>query len=166
MIILVAEDEALIALVLELTLRPAGHRVVGPAATAEEALRLAEQTNPELALVDIDLHDGDDGVALARTLRDRYGTPSLFLSGQVPRALANRDAALGLIRKPYDPESVLGAVGMSASSGEGAVRAACRLSSSSSASCTVDATCSGQSDVSPARSACGTTRARGMPWPA
>ena len=110
MIILVAEDEALIALVLELTLRPAGHRVVGPAATSEEALRLAEQTNPELALVDIDLHDGDDGIALARTLRDRYGTPALFLSGQVPRALANKDAALGLIRKPYDPESVLGAV--------------------------------------------------------
>ena len=110
MIILVAEDEALIALVLELTLRPAGHRVVGPAATSEEALRLAEQTNPELALVDIDLHDGDDGIALARTLRERYGTPSLFLSGQVPRALANKDAALGLIRKPYDPESVLGAV--------------------------------------------------------
>jgi DNA-binding response OmpR family regulator len=110
MIILVAEDEALIALVLEVALRLAGHQVIGPAATVEEALRLADETKPELALVDINLYDGDDGVALARTLRDRYGTPSLFLSGQVPRALANRDAALGLIRKPYDPESVLDAV--------------------------------------------------------
>jgi DNA-binding response OmpR family regulator len=110
MIILAAEDEALIALVLELALRLAGHRVIGSAATVEEALRLAEETAPELALVDINLYDGDDGVALARTLRDRYGTPSLFLSGQVPRALANKDAAWGLIRKPYDPESVLGAI--------------------------------------------------------
>jgi DNA-binding response OmpR family regulator len=84
MIILVAEDEALIALVLELTLRPGGHRVLGPVATVAEALRLADETAPELALVDINLQDGDDGVALARTLRDRYGTPSLFLSGQVP----------------------------------------------------------------------------------
>ena len=36
MILLVAEDEALIALVLALELRGAGHQVLGPAATPEE----------------------------------------------------------------------------------------------------------------------------------
>ena len=41
MILLVAEDEALIALVLGLELRGAGHQVLGPAATPEEALALA-----------------------------------------------------------------------------------------------------------------------------
>src|SRR3954454_21908647 len=39
-ILLVAEDEALIALVLGLELRGAGHQVLGPAATPEEALAL------------------------------------------------------------------------------------------------------------------------------
>ena len=110
MVILVVEDETFIALVLEITLRFAGHDVLGPAATAEEALGLAARERPELALVDIILRDRGDGVALARALRDRYGTPSLFLSGQAPQAHANRDAAWGLIRKPYDPEAVVAAV--------------------------------------------------------
>jgi two-component system, response regulator PdtaR len=109
-ILLVAEDEALIALVLELELRGAGHQVLGPAATPEEALALAEGTRPELALIDIRLEDGGDGIALARTLRDRHGVPSLFVSGQVPDALAAKDAALGLVRKPYAPEDVARAV--------------------------------------------------------
>ena len=50
MILLVAEDEALIALVLEGALRDAGHEVLGPAATPEEALALAEGTRPGLDL--------------------------------------------------------------------------------------------------------------------
>ena len=110
MILLVAEDEALTALVLELELSGAGHRVLGPAATVEEALALVERTRPQLALIDIHLQDGGDGVALARTLRDRHGVPSLFVSGQAPDALAGRDAALGLVRKPYAPEDVARAV--------------------------------------------------------
>jgi two-component system, response regulator PdtaR len=73
MILLVAEDEALIALVLELELSGAGHRVLGPAATPEEALALVEGTRPELALIDINLAAGGDGIGLARTLRDRPG---------------------------------------------------------------------------------------------
>ena len=110
MIILVAEDEALVALVLELALTAAGHRVLGPAATAEDALRLAEEGRPDLALLDVNLAEGGDGAAVARALRDRHGTPCLFLSGQVAQARAARDAAWGLVRKPYDPAGVLRAV--------------------------------------------------------
>ena len=110
MILLVAEDEALVALVLDLELCGAGHEVLGPAATPEEALALAEGTRPGLALIDIRLKDGGDGVALARTLRERHGVPSLFVSGQAPDALAAKDAALGLVRKPYAPEDVARAV--------------------------------------------------------
>jgi two-component system, response regulator PdtaR len=110
MIILVAEDEAVIALVLEIALGGGGHRVLGPAATVEEAVQLAEATTPELALIDINLARGDDGVWLARTLRDRWGIPALFLSGQTGQARAAGSGALGLIGKPYDPDEVLEAV--------------------------------------------------------
>ena len=110
MVILVAEDEALVALVLELALTAAGHRLLGPAATAAGALRLAEEGRPDLALLDIVLAEGGDGVAVARALRDRHGTPSLFLSAQTAQARAARDAAWGLIRKPYDPVVVVRAV--------------------------------------------------------
>jgi DNA-binding response OmpR family regulator len=110
MIILVAEDEALIALVLELTLCRAGHEVLGPAADVDEALRLAEQRGPDLGLIDICLHNDSDGVWLARRLKERWAVPCLFLSGQVIQARAAGDAALGLIGKPYDPDEVIEAV--------------------------------------------------------
>lgn len=110
MIILIAEDEALIALVLKLALRAVGHRVLGPVDTADEALRLAATMRPEFALVDINLKHHGEGIQLARALRDRYGTPCLFLSGQISEARANRDAACGIIAKPYDPTVVLRAI--------------------------------------------------------
>lgn len=110
MLILIAEDETIIAMALELALQHAGHRVLGPADSVEAALRLAGEAAPELALVDINLRDGGDGIALACTLRDRHGVPSLFLSAQVTLARANKDAAWGVISKPYDPEIVLEAV--------------------------------------------------------
>jgi two-component system, response regulator PdtaR len=109
-IILVAEDEAIIALMLAMTLDLAGHKVVGPVASVEEGLKLAEATRPELALVDIRLSDGSDGVCLARHLRDRWGVPSLFVSGQTTQARAARDTALGVLGKPYDPDDVVQAV--------------------------------------------------------
>jgi len=110
MIILVVEDEALIALVLELALGLAGYEVLGPAADIDEALRLVEERRPDLGLIDINLRDGDDGVWLARRLKEQWAVPCLFLSGQVIQARAASDMALGLIGKPYDPDEVVEAV--------------------------------------------------------
>jgi DNA-binding response OmpR family regulator len=112
MIILVAEDEALVALVLELALGLglAGHEVLGPAGGVDQALRLVGERRPDLGLIDINLRDGDDGVGLARRLKERWAVPCLFLSGQVIQARAASDIALGLIGKPYDPDEVVEAV--------------------------------------------------------
>ena len=88
MIVLIVEDEALVGLVLETALRLAGHRVLGPAFTADEALRLVDAERPELALVDINLQGDRDGVASARALRDRHGTACLFLTAQTGQAHA------------------------------------------------------------------------------
>jgi len=109
-IILLVEDEPLIAMSLEAGLSDAGHHVLGPASTAGRALALAEDSRPELALVNIELRDGSSGADLARTMRARWGVPSLFISGQVLEARRNEAAALGYIAKPYTPEIVLAAV--------------------------------------------------------
>ena len=138
MILLVAEDEALIALVLELELRGAGHQVLGPAATPEEALALVEETRPELALIDIDLEDGGDGVALARTLRDRHGVPSLFVSGQAPDALAAGTRRWAWCASRTRRRTWRGRSRSWPSSCAGAGRTGCRRGSSSSAGRTPD----------------------------
>ena len=108
--ILVAEDEAVLAFQLETDLTNAGHQVIGPAATAEKALLLAQATEPDLALVDIKLADDSDGVALARLLLERFDIPSLFLSGSAEQARAAQDVAIGYIPKPYLTATVLAAI--------------------------------------------------------
>lgn len=55
---LVVEDESLIAMDLELLLERHGWRVLGPAATVDDALRLLDDELPAVALLDITLKDG------------------------------------------------------------------------------------------------------------
>lgn len=108
--ILVVEDEAVIALTAAAVLSDAGHEVLTPAYSVDEALALGGE-RPDLALVDINLAGQDEGIALARELQKRFSIHSLFVSGQVEAGRANRDAAMGLLRKPYDAGSLLASVG-------------------------------------------------------
>jgi DNA-binding response OmpR family regulator len=110
LVILVAEDEGLIAFALEWALRLAGHQVLGPVDTVAGALGLVERKRPDLALIDLDLRHGDDGADLAHHLHEKFGTPVLFTSARIAHARKNRHVALGLIPKPYDTDQVLDVV--------------------------------------------------------
>jgi len=105
--ILVVEDEVLIAMALTYDLKDGGHRVMGPATTLAEALTLCEAERPELALLDINLRDGSNGVDLAQALRERWGVMSILVSGQIMEARRARGFALGCIGKPYETGTVL-----------------------------------------------------------
>ena len=80
--ILIVEDEPLIAWMLADSLEDARHEVVGRAATMAEALALCEgaAAAPELALLDIKLRDGSNGVDVARALLERWGVRSIVTS--------------------------------------------------------------------------------------
>ena len=108
--ILIVEDEALIAMMLADSLEGGGHEVMGPASTMGEALALCETALPELALLDVNLRDGSNGVDVARALFERWGVLSIFASGQMTEARRAKDIALGQIRKPYGTETVLRSV--------------------------------------------------------
>jgi len=107
--VLVVEDEPLIAASMEWELRDAGYEVLGPAADAAQAEALCAEHHPDLALVDINLAERGDGIALARQLT-RAGVTSVFVSGQIWDARENCDAALGLIAKPFAVERLPEAV--------------------------------------------------------
>jgi len=107
--VLVVEDEPLIAASMEWELRDAGYEVLGPAADAAGAEALSAEHHPDLALVDINLAERGDGIALARRLA-QAGVASLFVSGQIWEARENRDAAVGLIAKPFQVERLPEAV--------------------------------------------------------
>lgn len=101
--ILLVEDDPILALIAASTLEEEGHQIIGPAYSHEQALALAADGHADVALVDINLAGHDEGVMLARELLGRLGVASVFVSGQLEAARTNADAALGLLRKPYEP---------------------------------------------------------------
>jgi two-component system, response regulator PdtaR len=111
--ILIVEDEALIASCITEVLQESGFAVAGVASSAPEALSLAEQTQPTLALVDIRLSGPADGVEVARALRERFAVPTIFLSGlsdEGTMARAELAQPLGFLRKPVRPSQVFNAI--------------------------------------------------------
>lgn len=60
-----------------------------------------------MALLDVDLRGGGNGVVLARALFGRWGVPVIFASGQLAEEREARGVALGHIGKPYEVETVL-----------------------------------------------------------
>lgn len=112
MLVLVVEDDALLALDVEAILTSAGHGVLGPVASAAEALELVKENTPDLALVDLGLSEGPVGAALARYLLWRFSIHSIFITGNTQGATAHQDAALGLLRKPFTRKDLLSSIGL------------------------------------------------------
>jgi CheY-like chemotaxis protein len=106
--VLIVEDDALIARDLAETVAAMGHRVCGTAATPDEAVAVAEDDEPTLALVDLHLARGTDGKTTVRTLRARHaGLPVIFVTAFAEEL--ERDRALScepVIRKPFTRDQI------------------------------------------------------------
>lgn len=101
--ILVVEDEALIALMVEDMLTAMGGMVVGPAATIEQAMTLLRSEALDGAVLDVNLRgERIDPVADALTAR---GVPMMFATGYGEVQLASGASAI-VIDKPYTQEKL------------------------------------------------------------
>jgi len=102
--VLVVEDEAVVQLHLRRLLAGLGYRVVGAAATAEEAVDLARRERPDLVLMDIELRGETDGIEAATRMGGDGGPGVVFLTAFADEATLQRTAragAIGYIVKPY-----------------------------------------------------------------
>jgi DNA-binding NarL/FixJ family response regulator len=111
--ILVVEDDYLVGMEIEAGLSDAGYEVIGVAATAEEAVRLAEAGRPLLAIMDIRLAGARDGVDAALEIHRRLGIRPVFASAHVDeevRARAEAARPLAWIAKPYRISTLVQAV--------------------------------------------------------
>jgi two-component system, response regulator PdtaR len=98
---LVAEDESIISMMMEIDLDEAGYEIVGPFSSCSEALGWLGQATPDLALIDYKLSDGAC-VELARELK-RRDIPFAVLSGSVEKWVQRRPEFLGV---PWLPKPV------------------------------------------------------------
>lgn len=107
--VLVIEDDLLVAAQIETTLTEAGFDVIGVAPTGEEAIELAAEEPPDLAVVDIRLAGDKDGVDTALELFRSHGTRCIFASAHSDhegRRRAAHAAPLGWLQKPYSMASL------------------------------------------------------------
>ncbi len=77
--ILIVEDEITIAMDVEARLTNMGYFVDGIAMDADEAMRMIEESEPHLVLMDIQLGDAMDGISLSKKLQER-NFPIVFLT--------------------------------------------------------------------------------------
>ncbi len=104
-LVLVLEDEAIVALALQDDLQDAGHEVAGPFATCSAALEWLETAMPDMAILDAALKDGPcRDIALELSRRE---VPFLIYSGyQEDRQLLSEFNHITWIEKPV-PSAVL-----------------------------------------------------------
>lgn len=107
--LMIVEDEVLVAMALRDELEDAGYDVLDVTDRHGEAVAVARQSSPDLALVNIQLRGNDDGIALAEQLK-AMDIPVLFISGQVSRARSAQTVAIGSMPKPYSAAEMVKAV--------------------------------------------------------
>jgi response regulator NasT len=110
-IVLVCDDDRLVLVTLSSALKSAGYAVI-EADNGDDAILLARQHRPDLALLDIRM-DGKSGLDVASYLRDYVGTPFMFLSAFSDEAFidkAREFGALDYLVKPIDIERIAPAV--------------------------------------------------------
>jgi DNA-binding response OmpR family regulator len=102
-LVLVLEDEALIALNVQDELQDAGYAVAGPFSTCSAALEWLQTTTPDMAILDTTLKDGPcREIALELSRRE---VPFLIYSGyQEDRQLLSEFDHITWIEKPVPPE--------------------------------------------------------------
>lgn len=111
--VLIVEDDYLVSAEMEAELSAAGYDVVGVAASADEAVRLAARERPHLVVMDIRLEGARDGIDAAIEIFDASGIRSLFASAYhdpETRRRAEPSAPLGWLAKPYTMTSLVAAV--------------------------------------------------------
>ncbi|MGZ4489846.1 MAG: ANTAR domain-containing response regulator [Nocardioidaceae bacterium] len=115
--VVIAEDEALIRLDLAEMLAEEGYDVVGQAGDGQAAVELAEQTRPDLVVLDVKM-PRLDGIAAAQRIAEARIAPVVILTAVSQRELVDRarDAgAMAYLVKPFTKTDLVPAIEMAVS---------------------------------------------------
>ncbi len=119
-LILVADDDADIRLLVTMRLERAGYRVVS-AQNGEEALQLAAEHDPDLLVLDVSMPvlNGHD-LCIALTADNPAPPPVIFLSGRTmpqDRVLGLEAGAVDYMTKPFDAKELVARVSIALRTG-------------------------------------------------
>lgn len=106
--VLVVEDEAVVAVGIRSMIQDGGNEVIGVAHSGEEALKMASEDRPDIALVDIKL-PGMNGIETTKKLVKNHGIAVIVLTAYADQEFIDGAAAAGAftyLLKPADTDAL------------------------------------------------------------
>jgi len=106
--ILVVEDEGIVAEEIRSRLKKLRYEAA-VASSGEEAIKKAEETRPDLVLMDIRLRGDIDGVEAAQEIRARFDIPVVYVTAYTDEATLQRAKTTepyGYILKPFEDKEL------------------------------------------------------------
>jgi len=111
--LLVVEDESIVAMDIKHRAEGLGYRVVGMAASGEEAIELARKEKPDLVLMDIVLKGEMDGIQAADVIKEELNIPVVYLTAYSDEKTLDRaklTGPFGYIIKPFEDRELHSAI--------------------------------------------------------
>jgi DNA-binding NarL/FixJ family response regulator len=107
--VLIVEDDPVIAADIAQCLQSLDYAVCGKAMTLAKAHFLLETTYPDIVILDINLEGKQEGIELARKIKEKHHIPYIFLTSYADKNTI-REAKLvqpsGYIVKPFDEQDL------------------------------------------------------------
>lgn len=103
--ILIVEDEAILALNVKEMLLQMGHSVAAIHVSGEKAIESLAPAQPDLVLMDIRLQGDMDGITAAEQIHSQYNIPIIFMTAHSEETIINRAKTTepyGYLVKPVD----------------------------------------------------------------
>ncbi len=107
--IIIVEDDEITALNLNLSLQKQGYNVISICDNIVQAKNKINSSKPDIIIIDISLQESNDGIELAKLIRNKYNIPFIYLTSYSDDAIisqAKLTEPYGYIVKPFDPNSL------------------------------------------------------------
>jgi signal transduction histidine kinase len=111
--ILIVEDERLIAQDIAQILKDEGYNICAIASDGETAIQKVVEFVPDLALLDINIHGGADGIDVAKFIQSFYDIPIVYLTAFSDADTLKRAQdtnPMGYVIKPFRREQLISSV--------------------------------------------------------
>jgi CheY-like chemotaxis protein len=105
--VLIVEDEIFVAIEVESVVRDLGHTPIGIAADSRHAMEMGREV--DIALVDLNLHDGPTGIEVGRKLAQN-GVTVMFMTANPAQLGDGVPGAIGVLPKPVNDQELKAAV--------------------------------------------------------
>lgn len=99
------EDNAIAALDIQSQLRSESYEVPAVSLSGEDALKRMSEIKPDLVLMDINLKGEINGIKAAKTIKEKFNLPVIFLTGyseEKMEHLMELSEHDGYLKKPLD----------------------------------------------------------------